>query len=495
MLMSLQNGTGIKTLAHLLLGILLGSAFTINAQPSENTYSDSQFFVYLEDSISSDTLLALLTDLNATEVWSDDDYEDLALWQVNGFPFSTEDSVVITNIAEAILRAQKKTKIRDATFDFNNQSLNLQTANNGYEYFADSIFNMVAGTNPVKISILDTGISDLSDNSDSNFNFNLTQYSGWDYVKNDSFPNDEHGHGSHIAGIIYHTIHKSTVTHNQISFDIRKTHDSEGQSFMSDLVIALADAIDENADIVNMSFSFREYYDDSIFFPLKVMMQYAAEEDILMIVAAGNNGEYNGQTGITTLPASFPLDHIITVASLSSDNTLSTFSNYGKHSVDIGIRGEEIPGPDLGTGIVFASGTSQATALISTAAAILGTYQNDFDPTLTKCALIEGTRHRTDLADKFRSNGIIDLVRSIDLIQHGCSSYNNCNTTFSGLQMLHGTTISSSMIETNMVIESSAIITSDIHLTYDSGSYTELFPGFEVAQGTNFQILGTGCDN
>ena len=49
--------------------------------------------------------------------------------------------------------------------------------------------------------------------------------------------------------------------------------------------------------------------------------------------------------------------------------------------------GWKVAGPDLMGGIKYVSGTSQATAIVTAQAALLGTYMDAFDPVTAKCLL------------------------------------------------------------------------------------------------------------
>lgn len=75
---------------------------------------------------------------------------------------------------------------------------------------------------------------------------------------------------------------------------------------------------------------------------LRDSIQRAGDADILFIAAAGNDGTDNdvtGATGAGFYPATYGLANIISVASITSTGALSSFSNYGATTVDLGAVG------------------------------------------------------------------------------------------------------------------------------------------------------------
>ncbi|HOY13303.1 MAG TPA: S8 family serine peptidase [Saprospiraceae bacterium] len=383
--------------------------------------SEFEYFVVFEEGTPTDTLSAYLSDLNSEQIWSPDD-SNIALWKVKSFPFTPPNSQVITNISEVIRASKAKTKISGTAFntEVSIDSIALDTASTCFDL---PQLSMVQGNNQIKISILDTGLSNISNNSNATYNYNLTSANGFDYVRNDNEPDDENGHGSHIAGIIHSIVKAASPNTEKVVFDIRKTHDSQGQAKLSNVVIAFYDALEDEADIINLSFGISDTLTTDRLYPIQFMINEAKERGVLVVAAGGNFGEDNDNSFNTFLPASHMDNNIISVAAIDCNESLSFFSNYGKSSVDLTIYGRNIPGPDMGTGIVYKSGTSQATAIVTATAALLGTHMNQFDPIILKCALINGAVKVPALEEKVISGGIIDVSNSFSLI-------NSINPTF-----------------------------------------------------------------
>jgi len=236
----------------------------------------------------------------------------------------------------------------------------------------------------VKVAVIDTGIAfheDLDDNVDPILGGVFFEPSEGCQVFN---PRQDIivGHGTHVAGIIgavgNNGIGISGIAHDvalvSCLFDARN-----GQSAASSAIAAIEYASSSEIPIINASFGGSS--DDGMDSLEISIEQYPG----LMVCGAGNNYLNNENIGSDNdirpvYPASLDLDNIISVASISSDLSLSIFSNYGATSVHIAAPGHEILStvPLSNEGILdpkgtYAnmSGTSMAAPHVAGVAALL----------------------------------------------------------------------------------------------------------------------------
>jgi subtilisin family serine protease len=204
----------------------------------------------------------------------------------------------------------------------------------------------------VIVAVIDSGI----DISHPDIAANLI--AGYDFVENDNVPNDLNGHGTHVAGIIGAVGNNATGI-SGVSWSVKimalKVLDQNGEGTIADIIEAADYAVQNNARVINMSFSgpdFSQSFYDSI----------ASYPNVLFIVAAGNETTNNDVT--PSYPANFDLPNIISVAATDQNDNLTDFSNYGTISVDVAAPGKNILStiPSFTAGVTY-SGTYRVVYL------------------------------------------------------------------------------------------------------------------------------------
>lgn len=179
------------------------------------------------------------------------------------------------------------------------------------------------GSSDVVIAVIDTGVDynhpDLQDNMWTDEDGNH----GYDFVDYDSDPMDLHFHGTHVAGSIaavgYNERGMTGVLQDAKIMAVRGL-DSRGVGNIFQLAQGIRYAVDEGAHIINNSWGgemFSRVNKDAI--------EYAKENDVLVVCAAGNSGD-KGNT--PNYPANFDLPNIISVAATDSNDDLAYFSNF-----------------------------------------------------------------------------------------------------------------------------------------------------------------------
>ena len=243
------------------------------------------------------------------------------------------------------------------------------------------------GSVDVDIAILDTGI-DL-DHPDLNV-FRNVSFVGT------STGDDDHGHGSHVAGTAAALDNDVGVV--GVAPDARlwavKVLDSTGRGSFSG-VIAGIDYVTKNADQIDtanisLGCKCKSLAGD-------IAINNSVNAGITYVVSAGNRAS-NAET---FWPASNP--NVITVSALAdsdgkcgglgsstvhgADDSLATFSNYGD-AVDIAAPGVNIYSTHKNGGYATDSGTSMSSPHVAGLAAVLISINPNISPTEVKNALI-----------------------------------------------------------------------------------------------------------
>ncbi|MDE5415795.1 S8 family peptidase [Alkalihalobacterium chitinilyticum] len=261
-----------------------------------------------------------------------------------------------------------------------------------------------------RIAILDTGVNrnhpDLRGKVTHHANF-----SGSPTVE------DIHGHGTHIAGIAAGTtnngIGMAGMSYNSADIMNIKVLGDTGSGTHSNVAQGIIYAANLGADVINLSLGAPDSNET-----LRSAVNYANNQGVLLVGAAGNNSSNNAQ-----YPAAF--NQVLAVTATNQNNELSSFSNYGSW-VEVAAPGQDIlstfPGEsgDL-MGYKVLSGTSQAAAIISGLAGLMKAT----NPTLSNRdirSIIQRASIQSVSGEGTIRYGRIDAMRAIQLARNTRSS-------------------------------------------------------------------------
>ena len=177
---------------------------------------------------------------------------------------------------------------------------------------------------------------------------------GYDFVGKDSNPQDEHGHGTHVSGII-----ASCTPDMNVKIMPLHVLDAYGGGNASNIGLGIYHAAKNGANVINLSLGLARhssYVEEAI--------SYAISKNITVVVAAGNqNSDVKSHC-----PAH--MAECVTVAAVDSNWKRFELSNYGD-AVDIAAPGVAVNSSIPGGGYQEKSGTSMAAPHVSAAAALL----------------------------------------------------------------------------------------------------------------------------
>ncbi|WP_051185055.1 S8 family serine peptidase [Desulfatiglans anilini] len=189
---------------------------------------------------------------------------------------------------------------------------------------------------------------------------------GYDFHNGDADPMDDHGHGTHVSGIIAAAADNgegSAGVIDSVRILAYKALGSDGSGSTWNVIQAIYDAADRpEVRVINLSLG--TYMGTVIFHDA---VDYAVDKGKLLVAAAGNSNSTEAN-----FPAFWSLysDGVMAVAANDQRDCRASFSNYGEY-VTISAPGVSIFSTLPGGGYGSWSGTSMATPFVAAAAARL----------------------------------------------------------------------------------------------------------------------------
>jgi subtilisin family serine protease len=312
---------------------------------------------------------------------------------------------------------------------------------------ATEAWDLTTGSPTVVIAVIDAGVDvdhpdianhifvnpgEIPDNGiDDDGNGFVDDVSGWDFTRRDNDPEDETGHGSWMSGIAAAETNNALDTAG-VSWGSRilplKAGDGTRNIYTSFQIEAINYAMTmapRGVRIINMSFGAPTSAPSQ---EREAALRAANEARIIAIAAAGNGGRDNlgdNNDQIPNYPSNhtLDLDNVVAVAATDRSNKLTSFSNFGRRTVDVGAPGEDIlsltsrdPGVWLGSvsGMYNGSGTSPATAIVSGITALIYSTFPDITPLQVKNRLRGCVDRAASLLTITISGGRVNAFRALE---------------------------------------------------------------------------------
>jgi len=198
------------------------------------------------------------------------------------------------------------------------------------------------GSRNVIVAVIDTGIDATHPDLKQNIWRDKDQNYGWNFVKNQANPSDDHGHGTHVAGIIGAIANAKTgvsgVAQKVSIMGVKYySETNSGAVNLKNTVKAIEYAVEKGAKIINYSGGGPEFSEEEY-----LAIKKAEAKGVLFVAAAGNERQDTDVPENYYFPSAYRLSNIISVAATDIQNHLIRSSNWGKSRVDITAPGENI---------------------------------------------------------------------------------------------------------------------------------------------------------
>jgi subtilisin family serine protease len=247
----------------------------------------------------------------------------------------------------------------------------------GADINALKAWDITKGSRAVRIAVIDTGVDynhpDLKSNMwvnskeipnngiDDDKNGYIDDVYGYDFANSDSDPMDGNGHGTHCSGTIG-AVHNNQTGVSGVMADVSimaiKFLGDDGSGSLEGAIKAIDYATMMDVDLMSNSWGGGGRSE-----ALLEAIKRASDKGIIFTAAAGNSSSNNDAT--PSYPASYQVPNMVSVAALTAQNGLASFSSYGKTSVHIAAPGHNILSTVNGGKYDVYSGTSMATPHVS----------------------------------------------------------------------------------------------------------------------------------
>jgi serine protease len=260
----------------------------------------------------------------------------------------------------------------------------------------------ISSGSSVTVAVIDTGVA-YENYSGSGKTYyrapdlaNTAFVAGYDFVNNDAHPNDDEGHGTHVAGTIAQSTNNTEgVAGIAYSASIMpvKVLNSSGSGTYAAIANGIRFAADNGAKVINLSLG-----GSSGSITLENALKYAHDKGVTIVAASGNNG-----SGSVSYPAAYNA-YVIAVGATRFDNARSSYSNYGS-ALDLvapggdtrvdqngdgygdGILQQTFSGSYGNFGYFFLQGTSMAAPHVAGVVALVIAHGNATTPADVRAAL------------------------------------------------------------------------------------------------------------
>ncbi len=393
-----------RVVSFALVFLSFSSIFAL--EKTANNYVEGELLVKFKNGTASSAAFSVNSKFGAKIA---QEFPDLG-WQVVKLPekMSLSEGLANYRSSDEIIEAQP------------NYIYHVQNTPNDVQYSslygmtrigAPTAWDTTTGSANVVVAVIDTGVrythediaanmwrnpAEISGNGiDDDGNGYIDDYYGYDFINNDSDPNDDYDHGTHVAGTIG-AAGNNTLGVVGVNWNVKimalKIHDNTGNSTSAKIIEAYNYVRMMKNRGVNIRVTNNSYggcneacgYDQAT----KDAIDAASNQNLVTVFAAGN-GNYNNDV-TPSYPASYVSPNLISVAASTSTDARSSFSQWGPTSVDVAAPGSGIISLTRTADNSYGSksGTSMATPHTAGAIALLSAANPNLSAASLKATLM-----------------------------------------------------------------------------------------------------------
>ncbi len=256
-----------------------------------------------------------------------------------------------------------------------------------------------AGSDSIKVAILDTGYKYHSDVDD-----HIAHDLAYNVETDTTDVTDISGHGTFIAGIIGAMINGAGINGICPNVTIKITSDTKNTASAISMARGIQRATQLGADVINLSFTCTSHYelrDSSI-----------ADFGKLVVFSAGNNSINMADDG-WEIGKINDYENWVIVGAATSNNQKAELSNYNSTYVDLFAPGEGVYSLNLSGGYSSGSGTSYAAPMVTAAVALIAAKATHLTPIQIKQYLIDNVAPVDGFDQLCVAGGILNISATV----------------------------------------------------------------------------------
>ncbi|TMP46811.1 peptidase S8 [Pseudoalteromonas citrea] len=437
----------LSALTLALLPCLSQAAINMNTNTERMSAADDSVIVVFKESASKAQRLAArqlvnakITDVNKDEV--DDGYKNVLKGRLAQFKLDkTNPKAAIKALAshDAVQYVEPNYQLSIQAMPDDPKFSELwglhNTGQTGGTADADidavEAWDISIGSRDVIVGVIDTGVDHTHPDLAANMWINPNEIAG-DGIDNDNNgfiddvhginaitdagdPMDDQGHGSHVAGTIGAVGNDGVGVvgvNQQVSIVGCKFLDSSGSGSSANAIKCIDYLVGLKNAGVDVRVSNNSWGGGGFSQALSDALTASEEAGILFVAAAGNSAVDNDSN--PHYPSSYEHESVLSVASTTHTDAMSSFSQWGLNSVDLGAPGSAIVSTIPGGGYDSFSGTSMATPHVAGAAALALSVNPDLTTAELKALLMNSGDDNAALAGKTVSGKRLNVATALE---------------------------------------------------------------------------------